>query len=89
MAQRGIASGARVRVRSRVGSVETEALASDEMMPGVVCLPHGWGHDRAGTRVPVASAQAGVSQNDLTDPQRLDFSGNAALNGTPVVVERL
>ncbi len=90
LAARGIADGARVRVRSRVGSVEVEASASTAMMRGVVCLPHGFGHDRAGTRQARAARVAGPSYNDLSDPQRLDGpSGNAALNGTPVRVEAL
>ena len=57
------------------------------MMPGVMSLPHGWGHDRAGVRLQVAQAHAGASNNDLTDPELLDISGNAALNGVPVHVE--
>ncbi len=56
------------------------------MMPGVVSLPHGYGHQVAGTRMRHASTVAGVSINDLTDPERLDVSGNAALNGVPVTV---
>jgi anaerobic selenocysteine-containing dehydrogenase len=65
-----------------------DVAASEEMMPGVVSLPHGWGHDRAGVRLAIARAQPGVSANDLTDERRLDaLSGNAALNGIPVEVE--
>lgn len=60
------------------------------MMRGVVCLPHGYGHDRAGTRLARAQRVAGPSYNDLSDPARLDGpSGNAALNGLPVRIERL
>jgi anaerobic selenocysteine-containing dehydrogenase len=60
---------------------------SDEMMPGVVSLPHGWGHDRAGARMNVAGAHAGVSVNDLTDDQILDrLTGNAAFSAVPVEV---
>ena len=54
-APRGIADGARVALRSRVGEVEVAAEVTHEVMPGVVCLPHGWGHDRPGTRLGVAS----------------------------------
>jgi hypothetical protein len=60
--------------------------ATDEMMPGVVSLPHGYGHAVDGTRMTRAAKVPGVSVNDLTDPERLDDSGNAALNGVPVVV---
>ena len=57
-------------------------------MPGVVSLPHGWGHHRPGTRLATAESRPGVSLNDLTDETRLDvLSGNAALNGVPVTVE--
>jgi len=56
-------------------------------MPGVVSLPHGWGHDRDGIRLSVASRHAGVSLNDLVDDQRIDaLTGTAVLNGTPVEV---
>ena len=61
--------------------------ATDEMMPGVVSLPHGWGHHRRGTQLQVAQAHAGVSVNDLTDDRYLDdLSGNVALNGVPVQI---
>ena len=90
LAARQLKDGARVRVRSRVGEVIVEVQASDDMMQGVVSLPHGWGHHRQGTRLNVAQQHAGASNNDLTDDQFLDgISGNAALNGVPVVVEAL
>ncbi|MBA4290622.1 MAG: dehydrogenase, partial [Pseudomonas sp.] len=86
--QRGLADGQRVRVRSRVGMIEVEVAASDEMMAGVVSLPHGWGHARPGVQMGIATAQPGASANDLTDERYLDkLSGNAALNGVPVHVE--
>ncbi len=88
LADRGLADGQLVRVRSRTGTVEVEARASTDVMRGVVSLPHGFGHHRAGARLRVASRTPGVSVNDLTDPERLDpLSGNAALNGVPVTVE--
>ncbi|MCY1358036.1 anaerobic dimethyl sulfoxide reductase, A subunit, DmsA/YnfE family [compost metagenome] len=84
---RALVDGQRVRVRSRVGAIEVEVVASDEMMPGVVSLPHGWGHSRPGVRMGIASEQPGASVNDLTDERHLDaVSGNAALNGVPVEV---
>jgi anaerobic selenocysteine-containing dehydrogenase len=87
-ARRGIGDGARVRVRSRVGEVSVPAELTGDIMPGVVSLPHGWGHDRDGIRLAVASRYAGVSINDLVDDQRLDaLTGTAVLNGTPVEVE--
>lgn len=87
LAARGLADGQRVRVQSRVGMVEVEVAVSDEMMRGVVSLPHGWGHARQGVRMDIATSQPGVSANDLTDERFLDaLSGNAALNGVPVRV---
>ena len=87
---RGLKDGAHVCVRSRVGSIQTEVRASDSMMPGVACLPHGFGHQRNGTRLSRATTVAGASYNDLTDPLALDAaSGNAALNGLPVWVEAI
>jgi anaerobic selenocysteine-containing dehydrogenase len=87
---RGLTDGSRVRVSSRVGEVTTEVRGSDDMMRGVVSLPHGYGHQGshqgAGTRMTKAGKVPGVSVNDLTDPERLDVSGNAALNGVPVTV---
>ncbi|NWA01514.1 molybdopterin oxidoreductase family protein [Pseudomonas gingeri] len=87
LASRGLDDGQRVRVSSRVGVIEVEVLASVEMMPGVVSLPHGWGHARPGVQMTIASGQPGSSANDLTDERQLDeLSGNAALNGVPVRV---
>ncbi|NVJ97531.1 MAG: molybdopterin-dependent oxidoreductase [Alphaproteobacteria bacterium] len=87
MAARGLDDGATVKITSRVGTVETVASASDEMMPGVISLPHGWGHQQKGVKLAVASEQAGVNCNELTDNKLIDsLSGNAALNGVPVRV---
>ena len=83
---RGIDDGAVVAVTSRVGKVEVDVLATDDVMPGVVSLPHGYGHQVGGTRMTNAETVVGVSINDLTDPERLDVSGNAALSGVPVTV---
>jgi anaerobic selenocysteine-containing dehydrogenase len=89
LASRGLASGERVRVHSSTGRIETEVLASEDMMPGVACLPHGFGHDREGVRLQRASALAGASYNDLSDANALEGGcGNAALNGIAIRVER-
>lgn len=86
----GLGDGQEVRVRSRTGSVDVELLRTDAVMPGVVSLPHGWGHGRAGVKLSVAQEHPGVSANDLTDDQFVDrVSGNAALNGVPVSVEAI
>ncbi|ERT17269.1 dehydrogenase, partial [Pseudomonas putida SJ3] len=86
--QRQLQDGQRVRIRSRTGDLEVEVQACEDMMPGVVSLPHGYGHARQGVHLQIAQAQAGVSANDLTDERFRDpVSGNAALNGVPVQVE--
>jgi anaerobic selenocysteine-containing dehydrogenase len=78
-----------VRVQSRAGNVDVAVQSSDDLMPGVVCLPHGYGHNRDGIRMRVAVEHAGVSINDITDDEFLDqLSGNAAVNGVPVTVAR-
>jgi anaerobic selenocysteine-containing dehydrogenase len=83
----GLTDGGRAKVRSRVGEVVASVAVSDEMMPGVVSLPHGFGHGAAGVRLRVASAHAGVSSNQLADETLLDaLSCNAVLNGIPVEV---
>ena len=87
-ARRGVLDGTTVRLRSRVGEVRVAAEITTDVMPGVVSLPHGWGHDRDGIRLGVASRHAGASINDVVDDQRIDtLTGTAVLNGTPVEVE--
>jgi anaerobic selenocysteine-containing dehydrogenase len=88
--QHGIEDGQDVRVTSRVGSVVIAAEVTDELMPGVVSIPHGFGHGRKGVKQKIAQAHAGVSVNDLTDDTLIDqLSGNAAVNGVPVQLEAL
>jgi anaerobic selenocysteine-containing dehydrogenase len=89
--RRGLAHGERARVQSRVGQLDVEVEVSDEMMPGVVSLPHGFGHARQGTRLGVAvEKQPGVNANALTDDQPLDVpSGTSVANGIPVEVSSL
>ncbi|WP_329259095.1 molybdopterin oxidoreductase family protein [Actinoallomurus sp. NBC_01490] len=83
----GLADTGTAEVSSDAGTVKVEVEITDEVMPGVVSLPHGWGHGRSGTRASVAAAHAGVSANALTDPRIRDpLSGNAVLNGIPVRV---
>jgi anaerobic selenocysteine-containing dehydrogenase len=87
LASRGLVDGQTVHVSSRVGAVDVQVLATTDMMPGVVSLPHGWGHGRPGVKAAIARDQPGVSANDLTDERQLDaVSGNAVLNGVPVQV---
>jgi len=83
----GVADGAVARVSSEAGELEVPVEVSDEMMPGVVSLPHGWGHDKPGTRMAVAREHAGVNNNLLAPGTFVDVpSGNAAVNGIPVEV---
>ncbi len=90
MRTRGLQDGAQVAVTSRTGSIQIMVNASDDMMPGVVSIPHGWGHDRAGIRLGIASQHAGISANDITDAAFVDpLTGNAAVNGVPVSVQSL
>ncbi len=85
---RGITDGKSVRVRSDAGEILVEVKVSEELMPGVVCLPHGFGHQRSGLQMRQAEKVLGSSYNDLTGTQLLDGpSGNAALNGVRVWVE--
>jgi anaerobic selenocysteine-containing dehydrogenase len=86
--RRGLSDGTRVRVRSHVGEVEVPLAVTPDIAPGVVSLPHGYGHARGGVALEVALAHSGASLNDLTDAQRIDaLSGNAAFSGIEVTVE--
>lgn len=87
-ARRKLISGQNVVVKSRVGSIDVPVEISDEIMPGVVSIPHGWGHNRDGIQLQVAQQHAGTSINDLTDDLAIDtLCGTAAFNGTWVTVE--
>jgi len=87
-AQRHLGPGQKVWVRSRAGSVVVPVEISEEIMPGVVSIPHGWGHDRHGIQLEVAQQHAGESINDVTDNLTIDaLCGTAAFNGTWVAVE--
>ena len=88
--ERGLEQGQMVRVRSEKGSLEIACEISDEMMRGVVSIPHGWGHDRKGIQLTVAQQQPGQSINDITDNHAVDeLCGTAAFNGTPINIEAL
>src|SRR5512134_1168563 len=89
-ARAGVADGAKAVIRSEAGEVVAPVEVSDEMMPGVVCLPHGWGHDKPEARLSVASRHAGVCNNVLAPGELVDVpSGNAVVNGIPVEVTPL
>jgi anaerobic selenocysteine-containing dehydrogenase len=87
---RALESGQRVLVTSRTGSIEIPIEISAEVMPGVVSIPHGWGHNRSGSRIAIAEQHAGESINDLTDNQAIDaLCGTAAFSGIPVTVRAM
>lgn len=82
-----VEQGQEVKLNSRVGSIKIVAEITDKIMPGVVSVPHGWGHSKDGATWQHANQHAGVSANDLTDEMILDeLSGNAVLNGVPVTI---
>lgn len=83
----GLREGDTTSLSSRAGKVTVTVHVTDELMPGVVSLPHGWGHGIEGTRLRVAQDHAGVNSNILTDRECMDpLSGNAVLNGIPVSI---
>jgi anaerobic selenocysteine-containing dehydrogenase len=85
----GLTEGGGARLRSAAGELVATVELSDAIMPGVLSIPHGWGHDAKGMRTSVASAHAGVNSNLLADESIVDgVSGNAVLNGIPVEVTR-
>lgn len=88
--KRGLGDKQKIEVASRVGAVQVVLQVSEEVMPGVVSLPHGWGHNRKGLGIKVAAEHAGESINDLTDHLLIDeLTGNAAFSGVPVSVTSL
>jgi anaerobic selenocysteine-containing dehydrogenase len=84
----GLEDGKQAEVRSRTGTVAIAVEVTDAIMPGVVSIPHGWGHAVDGVQMAVAATMAGgVNSNLLADPDAFDpVSGNAVLNGIPVHV---
>jgi anaerobic selenocysteine-containing dehydrogenase len=84
-ARLGVLDGAPVRIKGAGGEVVAPAEITDVVRRGVVSLPHGWGHDRPGTRLTHAAVDPGVNVNQLLDGSLLDpLSGNAVLNGVPI-----
>ena len=84
-ARLGLVDGGSCTVASRVGAVTVPVVVTDAIRPGVVSVPHGWGHDVAGTRTEVAARRPGANSNVLTDDTLLDVpTGTGVLNGIPV-----
>jgi anaerobic selenocysteine-containing dehydrogenase len=87
-ARLGLVDGEPARLHARTGTIQAPVQVTDDVMPGVVSLPHGWGHDQPGTAMAVAAAHAGVNSNVLADDQDLEpLSGTAILNGIAVTLE--
>lgn len=81
-------NGDSARVTSRAGSVELPVEVTETIMPGVVSIPHGWGHSLPDMQMHIASEHAGANINVLTDSEAVDpLSGNAAFSGVLVSVE--
>jgi len=77
----------KIRITSNVGTIELPVEISDEMKEGVLSIPHGFGHNREGTKIKLAEENAGESINDLTDDLKIDIlTGNANFSGTRVKV---
>jgi anaerobic selenocysteine-containing dehydrogenase len=85
----GLANGELAAISSRTGSTEIAVEITEAIMPGVVSIPHGWGHNLPGAHLTIASEHAGVNSNVLGDDEEVDpLSGNAVLNGIPVTVQK-
>ncbi len=80
----GLEDGDMVKITSEAATVNAPVQVTPDIMDGVVSLPHGWGHDLAGTRLSVASTRPGVNKNRLTTGEVDPLSGNAVLNAIPV-----
>lgn len=88
--QKNITDGELVTVTSRIGSIDIKAEITDEMMPGTVSIPHGWGHHRQGIQMDVAAQHAGVSINDIIDDELVDeLCGVSVINATPITIEKV
>jgi anaerobic selenocysteine-containing dehydrogenase len=85
-----ITTGQAVKLKSAIGELVLAAEIDPAIMPGVVSMPHGWGHNRTGTQLSIAQTKAGESMNDITDHYLIDaLSGTSVLNGIEVMVERV
>ena len=83
----GVQEGADVLISGSAGSITLPATLSDDIMPGVVSVPHGWGHDRAGVQLGIARSTAGSSINDVLCTERVEaVTAMAQLNGIPVTL---
>lgn len=87
LARLGLEDGHNARVTSTAGSITLPVEATDAVMPGVVSIPHGWGHAREGVQLSVARSHPGASINDVISDDQVDvLSGVSVLNGQRVTV---
>jgi anaerobic selenocysteine-containing dehydrogenase len=83
----GLRDGGNAQVSNGARQIEVQVEISDDMMPGVVSLPHGWGHNLPGTQLNVAAERPGANLNALLDENLRDpLSGNAVLSGIPIQI---
>ena len=83
-----LSAGALVRVSTHIGAIELPVTITDAILPGVISIPHGWGHDMEGTELDIARRNPGANFNQIVDQRLMDVpSGNAILSGVPVSVE--
>jgi anaerobic selenocysteine-containing dehydrogenase len=83
-----IQPGDMIEVHSKVGRISIPSELTEDIMPGVISIPHGWGHDRPGVQLQTAREFAGVSVNDITDNRVTEeLTGSAVLFGVPVRIE--
>ncbi|MES3637078.1 molybdopterin dinucleotide binding domain-containing protein [Mycobacterium intracellulare] len=83
----GVADNDIVTVKSEAGEIRVPVEITDAIKPGVVSMPHGWGHGKPGTRMTVANGSPGANTNVLSPPTFVDQpSGNGVLNGIPVTI---
>ncbi|WP_206047023.1 molybdopterin-dependent oxidoreductase, partial [Noviherbaspirillum denitrificans] len=84
----GLQDGGKARISGKGRVIEAQVEVSGDMMPGVVSLPHGWGHDVPGTRMALAAERPGANLNAVLDESLRDpLSGNAVLNGLPIAMQ--
>src|ERR1043165_1240362 len=86
----GLVDGGRARIDNAGRTIDVTVSITDEMMPGVVSLPHGWGHDQPNTRMTVAAERPGANLNAIgDDPRRDPLSGNAVLTGVAITMQAI
>jgi anaerobic selenocysteine-containing dehydrogenase len=84
----GLVDGARARLKQGQRAIEVTVMLTEDIMPGVVSLPHGWGHALPGVSMPIAAARGGANLNTVLEEDRRDpLSGTAVLSGVPVEIE--